>query len=322
MSRFRFGSFVVDADTVEVIGPDGVREVEPQVFRVLQYLVEQRGRLVTKEELLDNVWGDRFVSESALTTRIKQARRAVDDDGTTQWAIKTVHGRGYRFVPDVELDLVATEPGTSGSTSAPFASVALPEELRVDTRQLFCGRADELATCGAILDQTGGAGTFGWMWILGEPGIGKTRLAAEVARLARDRGHRVLFGRNGEDLRVPYQPFIEVLRPVSGSSGGALPAGLAPLLPESAEAFSVEHQADNAVDTDTRRYRMFEAVADWFDELSADCPSRWSSTTCTGPLSRRCSCSPTCSNARRPERWRSCSPHATQRPTSTPASPT
>ena len=61
MNRFRFGSFVVDADTVEVIGPDGVREVEPQVFRVLQYLVEQRGRLVTKEELLDNVWGDRFV---------------------------------------------------------------------------------------------------------------------------------------------------------------------------------------------------------------------------------------------------------------------
>ena len=216
MSRFRFGSFVVDADTVEVIGPDGVREVEPQVFRVLQYLVEQRGRLVTKEELLDNVWGDRFVSESALTTRIKQARRAVDDDGTTQWAIKTVHGRGYRFVPDVELDQGAPEHGTSGTTSAPLAPAALPEELRVDTRQLFCGRADELATCGAILDQTGGAGAFGWMWILGEPGIGKTRLAAEVARLARDRGHRVLFGRNGEDLRVPYQPFIEVLRPVPG----------------------------------------------------------------------------------------------------------
>ncbi|MCB0952717.1 MAG: winged helix-turn-helix domain-containing protein, partial [Microthrixaceae bacterium] len=99
MTRFRFGSFVVDDDAVEVVGPDGVREVEPQVFGVLCYLIGQRGRLVTKEELLDNVWGDRFVSESALTTRIKQARRAVDDSGATQWAIKTVHGRGYRFLP-------------------------------------------------------------------------------------------------------------------------------------------------------------------------------------------------------------------------------
>ena len=81
MPRYRFGEFAVDSDGIEVAGPDGVREVEPQVFDVLLYLVEQHGRLVTKEELLDNIWGDRFVSESALTTRIKQARRAVDDDG-------------------------------------------------------------------------------------------------------------------------------------------------------------------------------------------------------------------------------------------------
>ncbi|MCB0969240.1 MAG: winged helix-turn-helix domain-containing protein, partial [Ilumatobacter sp.] len=63
MPRYEFGGFVVDTDTIEVVGPDGTRDVEPQVFDVLRYLVEHAERLVTKEELLDNVWGDRFVSE-------------------------------------------------------------------------------------------------------------------------------------------------------------------------------------------------------------------------------------------------------------------
>ena len=128
MTRYRFGSFVVDDDTVEITGPDGVREVEPQVFDVLRYLVEQRGRLVTKEELLDNVWGDRFVSESALTTRIKQARRAVDDDGATQWAIKTVHGRGYRFLPDVAIDNAPAPPDGTDDAAPAAPPAALPDE--------------------------------------------------------------------------------------------------------------------------------------------------------------------------------------------------
>jgi pimeloyl-ACP methyl ester carboxylesterase len=58
--------------------------------------------VVPKAELLDNIWGDRFVSESALTSRIKAARRLIGDDGSSQRLIRTVHGRGYRFVADVE----------------------------------------------------------------------------------------------------------------------------------------------------------------------------------------------------------------------------
>jgi DNA-binding winged helix-turn-helix (wHTH) protein len=275
MTRFRFGSFAVDDYTVEVIGPDGVREVEPQVFDVLRYLVEQHGRLVTKEELLDNVWGDRFVSESALTTRIKQARRAVDDDGATQWAIKTVHGRGYRFIPEVALDDVPAPTAGSSESRGP-AAAALPEELQVDARQLFCGRSEELGQAEVVLDEAISDGPFGWIWILGEPGIGKTRLAAEVARLARDRGHHVLFGRNGEDLRVPYQPFIEVLRQspatVTGTSA-VLSSALAPLMPESgiADGESAQNRG-SAVDSETRRYHMFEAVADWLVVLAAGAP--------------------------------------------------
>jgi len=72
------------------------------VFDVLAHLIAHRDRVVTKDELLDAVWGDRFVSESALTTRIKQVRQAVGDDGQAQRVIKTLHGRGYRFVAPIE----------------------------------------------------------------------------------------------------------------------------------------------------------------------------------------------------------------------------
>lgn len=261
MPRYRFGEYAIDSDTVEVLGPDGVRQVEPQVFDVLRYLVEQQGRLVTKEELLDNVWDDRFVSESALTTRIKQARRAIGDDGRSQWAIKTVHGRGYRFVADVAV-AAAAETGIGLVSPAPPPS-ALPDELAADARQLFCGRVAELAEAEAVLDRASIGQPFGWIWILGEPGIGKTRLAAEVARRAQGRGHRVLFGRNSEDLRVPYQPFIEVLRGavVAEDGGESLPPGLAPLLPEAGPVGG--GGSGPGLDDETRRYELFETVADW-----------------------------------------------------------
>jgi pimeloyl-ACP methyl ester carboxylesterase len=77
----------------------GVRvPVEPQVFEVLAYLINHRDRVVSKEELMDSVWGGRFVSETAVTSRIKQARQAIGDNGQAQRLIRTVHGRGYRFV--------------------------------------------------------------------------------------------------------------------------------------------------------------------------------------------------------------------------------
>jgi predicted ATPase/DNA-binding winged helix-turn-helix (wHTH) protein len=97
----RFGSYELDAGLCELRN-NGVRiHLEPKVFDVLRYLANRRGLLVSKEELLDNVWGGQFVTESALTTRIKTARRATGDDGATQLVIRTVHGRGYIFVADV-----------------------------------------------------------------------------------------------------------------------------------------------------------------------------------------------------------------------------
>jgi len=92
--------------------------LEPQAFDVLAYLVAHRDRVVPKEELMDAVWGGRFVSETAVTSRIKQARRAVGDDGQAQRLIRTLHGRGYRFVADVE---VADGDAAAGAVPEPRA---------------------------------------------------------------------------------------------------------------------------------------------------------------------------------------------------------
>ncbi len=87
--------------------------IEPQTFDVLSYLVSHRDRVVSKEELMDAVWGGRFVTEAAVTSRIKQARRAMGDDGRDQKLIRTVHSRGYRFVADVNVE--ATTEATAAS---------------------------------------------------------------------------------------------------------------------------------------------------------------------------------------------------------------
>ncbi|MGH1492918.1 MAG: alpha/beta fold hydrolase [Acidimicrobiales bacterium] len=113
----RFGDLVLDGAAFELRHNGELVQLEPQVFKVLSYLVANRERVVPKEELLDEVWGDRFVSQSALTSRIKDARRAVLDDGQTQAVIRTVHGVGYRFVATVdELQLSTADdvaPGMS-----------------------------------------------------------------------------------------------------------------------------------------------------------------------------------------------------------------
>ena len=100
--QYRFGDHTLDTGTLQLLDGSTEVELEPQVFAVLAHLVHHRDRVVAKEELLDEVWGSRFVSESALTTRIKQVRRAVGDTGRDQRVVRTYHGRGYRFVAAID----------------------------------------------------------------------------------------------------------------------------------------------------------------------------------------------------------------------------
>lgn len=88
--------------------------VEPQVFDLLLLLIENRDRVVLKDELVEVIWGGRAISDATLSSRIKAARRALGDDGQRQAMIKTVHRRGFRFVGPVErLDVTAAFPAVA-----------------------------------------------------------------------------------------------------------------------------------------------------------------------------------------------------------------
>jgi DNA-binding winged helix-turn-helix (wHTH) protein/tetratricopeptide (TPR) repeat protein len=100
---YRFEDFELDTTLFELRHAGRVLHMEPQVFSVLAHLIAHRDRVVSKIELLDEVWLDRFVSESALTSRIQAARKACGDSGREQRVIQTRHGRGYRFIADVEI---------------------------------------------------------------------------------------------------------------------------------------------------------------------------------------------------------------------------
>lgn len=86
--------------------------IEPQVLDILLYLIQHRDRVVTREELLEHVWPERFISEATLDHRIMEARQAIGDSGQRQCRIKTLRGRGYRFVASVE-ERPAAGPATA-----------------------------------------------------------------------------------------------------------------------------------------------------------------------------------------------------------------
>jgi predicted ATPase len=118
---------------------------------------------VSKEELLDAVWNHRFVSESSLTSRIKSARQAIGDDGQTQRLIRTVHGRGYQFVGDVQA--AESSESVEGRSATPVPVPATPT----------IGRQHDIEQVLGLFERAR------IVTLLGPGGVGKTRLAVEVA---------------------------------------------------------------------------------------------------------------------------------------------
>src|ERR1700730_12006549 len=98
---YQFGPFELDLATAELRAGGEACSLEPQVFALLALLVENRDRLVSKEEIIEKVWDGRAVSDAALATRVKSARRVIGDDGQSQHFIRTIHSRGFRFVGEV-----------------------------------------------------------------------------------------------------------------------------------------------------------------------------------------------------------------------------
>jgi TolB-like protein len=111
---FVFSGHTLDPDRRELRrGPEAIA-VEPQVFDLLLYLVRNRERVVSKDDLIAAVWGGRVVSDSTLTSRINAVRKAVGDSGDEQKLIRTVARKGLRFVGAVQTQADGAEPGHAG----------------------------------------------------------------------------------------------------------------------------------------------------------------------------------------------------------------
>jgi len=146
--QFRFGDYMLDVARRELRHADEPIGIEPQVFDLLAYLIQNRDRVVTKDDLLDSVWGGRIVSESTLTSRINAARRAIGDTGSTQRFIRTSARKGIRFVAEV-VDVQSDKPPSlQAPRDRPSVAVMPFRNLTGDSEQDYFvdGMVEEIVT--------------------------------------------------------------------------------------------------------------------------------------------------------------------------------
>jgi DNA-binding winged helix-turn-helix (wHTH) protein/tetratricopeptide (TPR) repeat protein len=194
----RFGRFELDGPNGRLLQDGKIIPLAPTPFAVLCALARQPGTLVTKDALLDEVWGHQFVSESVLKTVIRKLRAALQDDAREPRFIETVSRRGYRFI--------ATD------SALPARSVAPSRASEIESRPApsFIDREEPLER----LDRAWGMACDGKrvvVLIAGEPGIGKSmlieRFIAGLGDIACARGQCVEHYGTGE----PYLPVLEAL---------------------------------------------------------------------------------------------------------------
>ena len=209
---FRINRRIVDTTAFEVRRDDEVVAVQPQVFDLLVLLLQNRHRVVTKDEIFERIWKNRIVSDAALSSRIKAIRQALGDDGTEQGLIRTVRRRGFRIVAPVEE---IADQELAGQKPAPQTAAPAPAV------QEFVGREDELALLQAALQQAC-AGDRRAVFVTGEAGIGKstlvrTFLAATTGPVRAAIAHAQCIELYGDS--EPYLPIFEAMQRLGAEIG-------------------------------------------------------------------------------------------------------
>lgn len=280
---FRLGPFEIRPDRNRIAGPEGESAVEPKAMAVLLELLSAEGRTVPREQLVRAVWPRGFVTDDVLNRCIGQLRQALGDDARSPRFIATVPKVGYRLVePAVPCGDAGRAPGVSPKAppagiappGLPVESVPLPHALAVSSPP-FTGRAAELGT---ILEAWRAAQQGGLRVLLvsGEPGMGKSRLAGQLAAKVRSEGKVVLYGACSEFQDLAYEPFIEALRHLAAHAGprelagalGAYPEELTRLLPDLGR-YVPDLPPPLQSDPETQRHRLFAAVESWIRGLAA-----------------------------------------------------
>ncbi|MCZ6873240.1 MAG: winged helix-turn-helix domain-containing protein, partial [bacterium] len=157
---YAFGDYELDTYNYELRLEGAPLRIEPKVFDLLNYLIQHHDHLVSKETLHDHLWPDLFVSESALTYCVTAARKAVGDNGRTQEVIKTLYGRGYRFIATVkERDSAVDAPSSS---DLPVREGLLPDQVdsltppsSVQTERTVTASPEEIIDSGQVPHEQG-----------------------------------------------------------------------------------------------------------------------------------------------------------------------
>src|ERR1700691_4481844 len=116
--EYLFSDHRLDTDRRELHRGSEAIAMEPQVFDLLVYLVENRDRVVSKDDLFASIWSGRIVSDSTLTSRINAARKAIGDSGEEQKLIRTIARKGFRFVGSVQTSEAGADNADAGGAAA------------------------------------------------------------------------------------------------------------------------------------------------------------------------------------------------------------
>jgi len=132
--KLAFGEFVLDREAGRLEGPEGEVRLRPQAFRMLEALIGQAPRIVSQEELIEQVWGVEHLSPASVKQAVSEVRLALGDDPARPTIIETVHRRGYRFI--APLREVAEPAGTQAAPAAPVTAPAPPKPAELSTRPI------------------------------------------------------------------------------------------------------------------------------------------------------------------------------------------
>ena len=211
--QFLFRDHLLDTDRRELSREQVPIAVEPQVFDLVVHLMQNRDRVVSKDELIDKIWHGRSVSESTLTSRINAARKAIGDSGASQTLIRTIARKGFRFVGDVEAKENAIAPEPGHTAWVPPAAFALPERPAIAVLPFtnMSGQAEQdYFSDGISEDIITALSKLRWFFVVARNSsfVYKGR-AVHIREVARELGVRyVVEGsvrRSGERLRISAQ---------------------------------------------------------------------------------------------------------------------
>ena len=209
--QFIFDNQTLDTDRRELRGGSGLVAVEPQVFDLLVYLLENRNRLVSKDDLIASVWGGRIVSDSTLASRINAARRAVGDNGEEQRLIRTVARRGVRFVGSVRTRPNGSQPAEAAVPPGDLQASPRSERPAIAVLSFINTSGEpeqEYFSDGISEDITTALSKVRWFFVI-------ARNSAFAYK-----GRSVPAKRIGEELGVSYLVRIIVLRKLGANEAG------------------------------------------------------------------------------------------------------